>query len=227
MARRPRKKMGECDVPDELRCRRTDSKRWRCPEAHVEGRGYCTYHLQMIRESYYRRKNKRSSIVQDPRPISPSQGKTPQMALDFGLPAQIYDEEDLSGFLNMDSWNGCLSPAEKQSLLCFLPKGEQSEGVVESLLRGHILRFGINPAKKWGNRVCNGELHREALLQNEEKLKACQSQFYRDLTVSNRASISQAQDLKRLCLDICQSDERKFRKQLRKLSKRGRRHLRN
>ena len=49
-----------CDLPTELRCKRTDNKAWRCANQRTEDSGYCEHHRVKIRENYQRRKNRKT-----------------------------------------------------------------------------------------------------------------------------------------------------------------------
>lgn len=50
----------ECDLPEELRCRRSDSKSWRCSKRRAEDSIYCEHHRDNLRANYKRKQTRKN-----------------------------------------------------------------------------------------------------------------------------------------------------------------------
>ncbi|KAH0459079.1 hypothetical protein IEQ34_011893 [Dendrobium chrysotoxum] len=49
--------MKELSLPDHLRCRRSDGRKWRCPQLSMPSVGFCEYHYLQVRRNQCKRKN--------------------------------------------------------------------------------------------------------------------------------------------------------------------------
>ncbi|KAH9331135.1 hypothetical protein KI387_003243, partial [Taxus chinensis] len=172
-------KKNECDLQDEFRCKRRDkNKSWRCTNPRVPGKIHCEHHIAVQKDKYRRLKLKKKSS-QHFHEIGITQRcigdlgriRKPQIAQRFAVPSEIFHLSSLSEVLTMDAWNNILSPADRYNLRSLLPREDMSDSLVESLLKGKIMRFGENPAKTWGQRVCKGEQSPDFLVRKENKLK--------------------------------------------------------
>ncbi|KAL0916969.1 hypothetical protein M5K25_014525 [Dendrobium thyrsiflorum] len=53
----PQSSMKELSLPDHLRCRRSDGRKWRCPQLSMPSVGFCEYHYLQVRRNQCKRKN--------------------------------------------------------------------------------------------------------------------------------------------------------------------------
>ncbi|GLJ18080.1 hypothetical protein SUGI_0319140 [Cryptomeria japonica] len=106
----------------------------------------------------------------------------PQICQRFAVPSEIFDLADLSEILTTDSWNDCLSPADRCYLHSFLPQQDKSDCLVESLLRGKLVRFGKNCVGEWGEKVCMGQQSPDFLVHRENKIRHYRSKYLKGLT---------------------------------------------
>ncbi|XP_059669913.1 uncharacterized protein LOC132315599 isoform X2 [Cornus florida] len=96
------------------------------------------------------------------------------------VPYEIFDLENLKEVLSYEVWQTHLSGNERNFLSQFLPKGDEAHQVVKELLAGNNFHFG-NPFLKWGASLCSGNLHPDAVLHQEQCLKANKKAYYLEL----------------------------------------------
>ncbi|KAI0505050.1 hypothetical protein KFK09_016007 [Dendrobium nobile] len=53
----PQPSMKDLSLPDHLRCRRSDGRKWRCPQLSMPSVGFCEYHYLQLRRNQGKRKN--------------------------------------------------------------------------------------------------------------------------------------------------------------------------
>jgi hypothetical protein len=58
-----KKAKAECDLPEELRCRRSDSKSWRCSKHRAEDSSYCEHHRDNLRANYKKKKTRKNGYA--------------------------------------------------------------------------------------------------------------------------------------------------------------------
>ncbi|OMO85553.1 Nuclear factor related to kappa-B-binding protein [Corchorus capsularis] len=111
------------------------------------------------------------------------------------LPREIFDLENLREVLSYEVWQTHLSENERNLLMQFLPTETDQEEVLQALLAGDNLHFG-NPFLKWGASLCSGHLHPDAVIQEEQRLKAEKKAYYSELQNYHNDIIEHLQKLK-------------------------------
>ncbi|KAH9289401.1 hypothetical protein KI387_033518, partial [Taxus chinensis] len=135
------------------------------------------------------------------------------------IPGLKQEKRELLPVIMMDAWNEVLSPAERYRLRSFLPEGhKQNETAVMSLLKEETSRFWVVIAAELCRSVCEGKQTPDAVLKKERELKIFQSRYFKDLKMYHGNFISEAEGLKRLCVDTCPCDDRMFCKELQRTS---------
>ncbi|KAG5252143.1 glutamic acid-rich protein [Salix suchowensis] len=113
----------------------------------------------------------------------------------FPVPREIFELKNLTEVLSNEVWQTHLSENERNFLKQFLPTGPGTEEVVEALLSGDNFRFG-NPLLRWGASLCSGNLHPDAVLCQEQSLKADKKTYYSKLQGYHNDMITYLQELK-------------------------------
>ncbi|KAJ6338866.1 hypothetical protein OIU76_008347 [Salix suchowensis] len=113
----------------------------------------------------------------------------------FPVPREIFELKNLTEVLSNEVWQTHLSENERNFLTQFLPTGPGTEEVVEALLSGDNFRFG-NPLLRWGSSLCSGNLHPDAVLCQEQSLKADKKTYYSKLQDYHNDMITYLQELK-------------------------------
>lgn len=217
--KRPRE-TAESTLPDELRCKRSDGKRWRCSQPRLEGKSYCHRHSEKIQRYTQKKKNLNPSRspeleigITEHCKSNEYKIREPEIAETIKLPTEIFALQDLRNVLTVEAWREDLTERERSRLRAFLPEGQNNNNdVVESLLSGENFNFG-NPAIAWGASVCKEEQCPEVLLQKERDLKQSQSQYFKDMRAYYYAFIASIHELSQLC-DSCSMNDARFRKAL-------------
>ncbi|XVF13823.1 hypothetical protein REPUB_Repub09cG0001500 [Reevesia pubescens] len=111
------------------------------------------------------------------------------------LPQEIFHLENLTELLSYEVWQTHLSENERNLLMQFLPTGTDKEQVLQALLAGNNFHFG-NPLLKWGASLCSGHLHPDAVIQEEQHLKAEKKAYYSELQDYHNDIIDSLQKLK-------------------------------
>ncbi|GMI93946.1 hypothetical protein like AT5G13950 [Hibiscus trionum] len=111
------------------------------------------------------------------------------------LPNEIFDLDNLTEVLSYEVWQTLLSENERNLLMQFLPTGTDKEHVLQALLAGDSFHFGT-PFLKWGSLVCSGHLHPDAVIQEEQRLKAEKKAYYSELQDYHNDIIDYLQKLK-------------------------------
>ncbi|XWS43940.1 hypothetical protein CRYUN_Cryun15aG0001500 [Craigia yunnanensis] len=111
------------------------------------------------------------------------------------LPHEIFDLENLTEVLSYEVWQTHLSENERNLLMQFLPTGTDKEQVLQALLAGVNFHFG-NAFLKWGTSLCSGHLHPDAVIQEEQHLKAEKKAYYSELQAYHNDIIEYLQKLK-------------------------------
>lgn len=124
------------------------------------------------------------------------------------IPSEIFELDNLAEVLSYEVWQTRLSEKERSLLMQFLPKGLDAEQVVQSLLASDNFHFG-NPFDKWGVSLCSGNLHPDAILQQEKCLKTNKKAYYSELQTYHNDMIRNLQKLKKRC-ESCKDSEMDF-----------------
>ncbi|CAI9777225.1 unnamed protein product [Fraxinus pennsylvanica] len=98
----------------------------------------------------------------------------------ISVPQEIFELESLSEVFSYEVWQNHLSEDERSLLSQLLPKGAESDNIVQDLLAGINFHFG-NPLKKWGSSLCFGKLHPDNIIHEEQSLKTSKKAYYSDL----------------------------------------------
>ncbi|CAA2991758.1 Hypothetical predicted protein [Olea europaea subsp. europaea] len=98
----------------------------------------------------------------------------------ISVPQEIFELESLSEVFSYEVWQNLLSEDERSLLSQFLPKGAESDNIVQDLLAGINFHFG-NPFKKWGSSLCFGKLHPDNIIHEEQSRKTSKKAYYSDL----------------------------------------------
>ncbi|XVF16097.1 hypothetical protein REPUB_Repub10bG0002000 [Reevesia pubescens] len=114
------------------------------------------------------------------------------------LPHEIFHLENLTEVLSYEVWQTHLSENERNLLMQFLPTGTDTEQALQALLAGDNFHFG-NPFLKWGTSLCSGHLHPDAVIQEEQRLKAEKKAYYSELQDYHNDIIDYLQKLKEKC----------------------------
>ncbi|KAI9176665.1 hypothetical protein LWI28_005692 [Acer negundo] len=143
------------------------------------------------------------------RPILDSVSNSRSILADvFSIPRETFELEDLTEVLSYEVWQNQLSEDERTFLMQFLPRGQNAEQAVQSLLAGNNFHFG-NPFLKWGDSLCSGNLHPDAVHSQERSLKAAKKAYYLDLQKYHNGMIDFLQKLKEKC-EICKDPEKEI-----------------
>lgn len=212
----------ESALADELRCKRSDGRQWRCSQPRVEGKSYCQRHSEKIEGYTHKNKKPKPNTSRSPEPeigitkhcvSNKYKIQEAQIAETIKLPREIFALQDLRNVLTVEAWREDLTEREKSRLRAFLPEGQSNNNAVaESLLSGENFNFG-NPAITWGASVCKGEQCPEALLRRERNLKQAQSQYVKDMKAYYRTLRGTTDELQELC-ESCGMNNAKFQKKL-------------
>ncbi|XP_044466407.1 uncharacterized protein LOC123196438 isoform X2 [Mangifera indica] len=113
----------------------------------------------------------------------------------LSIPRDIFELENLGEVLSYQVWQTQLSEDERNFLMHFLPSGQNAEHIVQALLYGDNFHFG-NPFLKWGASLCSGNLHPDAVVHQEQCLKADKKAYYSELQKYHNDIIEYLQKLK-------------------------------
>lgn len=214
-------------LADELRCKRSDGRQWRCSQPRVEGKSYCQRHSEKIEGYTHKNKKPKPNTSRSPESeigitkhcvSNKCKIQEAQIAETIKLPREIFALQDLRNVLTVEAWREDLTEREKSRLRAFLPEGQSNnDDVVESLLSGENFNFG-NPAITWGASVCKEEQCPEALLRRERNLKQSQSQYFEDMKTYYHARRGTVDELHELC-ESCGMNNPKFQKKLKQWRK--------
>ncbi|XP_048233797.1 uncharacterized protein LOC8273091 isoform X4 [Ricinus communis] len=98
----------------------------------------------------------------------------------LAIPQEIFEVDNLTEILSYEVWKTHLSESERKYLMQFLPRGSDGDKVVQALLTGDNFHFG-NPYLKWGASVCSGKLHPDAVVHQEQCIKADKKAYYSEI----------------------------------------------
>ncbi|KAL5797298.1 hypothetical protein ACOSQ2_002118 [Xanthoceras sorbifolium] len=126
----------------------------------------------------------------------------------FSIPQETFELEDLTEVLSYEVWQNQLSEDERSFLMQFLPSGQNAEQVVQALLGGINFHFG-NPFLKWGDSLCSGNLHPDAVLSQERSLKPAKKAYYSELQKYHSGMIGYLQNLKEKW-EVCKDPEKEM-----------------
>ncbi|XP_028115541.1 uncharacterized protein LOC114313006 isoform X5 [Camellia sinensis] len=98
----------------------------------------------------------------------------------LGVPHEIFELDNLKEVLSYEVWKTHLSENERNYLMQFLPMGAEMHQVVQELFAGDNFHFG-NPFIKWGDSLCSGNLHPDAVLHQEQCFKTSKKSYYSEL----------------------------------------------
>ncbi|XP_011024756.1 PREDICTED: uncharacterized protein LOC105125823 isoform X1 [Populus euphratica] len=142
---------------------------------------------------------KREQIGISQRDLRPFIDSVPQyqnlLADAFPVPREIFELKNLTEVLSNEVWQTHLSENERNFLMQFLPTGPGTVEVVEALLSGDNFHFG-NPLLRWGASLCSGNHHPDAVLCQEQHLKADKKAYYSKLQDYHNDMITYLQKLK-------------------------------
>ncbi|KAL7242886.1 hypothetical protein ACSBR1_015313 [Camellia fascicularis] len=96
------------------------------------------------------------------------------------VPHEIFELDNLKKVLSYEVWKTHLSENERNYLMQFLPMGAEMHQVVQELFAGDNFHFG-NPFIKWGDSLCSGNLHPDAVLHQEQCFKTSKKSYYSEL----------------------------------------------
>ncbi|KAL7212246.1 hypothetical protein ACSBR2_015007 [Camellia fascicularis] len=96
------------------------------------------------------------------------------------VPYEIFELDNLKEVLSYEVWKTHLSENERNYLMQFLPMGAEMHQVVQELFAGDNFHFG-NPFIKWGDSLCSGNLHPDAVLHQEQCFKTSKKSYYSEL----------------------------------------------
>ncbi|KAI7999859.1 Nuclear factor related to kappa-B-binding protein [Camellia lanceoleosa] len=96
------------------------------------------------------------------------------------VPHEIFELDNLKEVLSYEVWKTHLSENERNYLMQFLPMGAEMYQVVQELSVGDYFHFG-NPFIKWGDSLCSGNLHPDAVLHQEQCFKTSKKSYYSEL----------------------------------------------
>ncbi|KDP41864.1 hypothetical protein JCGZ_26882 [Jatropha curcas] len=113
----------------------------------------------------------------------------------LAIPQEIFEVKNLKEVLSYEVWRTHLSENERKYLKQFLPRGSDAEEVVHALLSGDNFHFG-NPFLKWGSSLCSGNLHPDAVVRQEECIKADKKAYYSEIQNYHNDMIKYLQKLK-------------------------------
>ncbi|KAJ9132891.1 hypothetical protein P3X46_033716 [Hevea brasiliensis] len=113
----------------------------------------------------------------------------------LSIPQEIFEVDNLNEVLSYKVWQTHLSENEREYLMQFLPKGSDAEDVVQALLAGDNFHFG-NPFLKWGASLCSGNLHPDAVIHQEQCIRADKKAYYCEIEKYHNDMIKDLQKLK-------------------------------
>ncbi|KAG8656046.1 uncharacterized protein LOC110613386 [Manihot esculenta] len=113
----------------------------------------------------------------------------------IAIPREIFEVDNLNRVLSHEVWQSNLSENEREYLMQFLPKGSDAEEVVQTLLAGDNFHFG-NPFVKWGDLLCSGNLHPDAVIHQELCIKSNKKAYYSEIQQYRNDMIKYLQKLK-------------------------------
>ncbi|EEF49329.1 hypothetical protein RCOM_1445020 [Ricinus communis] len=125
----------------------------------------------------------------------------------LAIPQEIFEVDNLTEILSYEVWKTHLSESERKYLMQFLPRGSDGDKVVQALLTGDNFHFG-NPYLKWqvlkyddsitleGASVCSGKLHPDAVVHQEQCIKADKKAYYSEIQNYHNDMIRYLQKLK-------------------------------
>ncbi|KAF0918335.1 hypothetical protein E2562_023406 [Oryza meyeriana var. granulata] len=92
------------------------------------------------------------------------------------IPPEAFSLENLRSVLSYEVWDTCLTEAERKFLIQFLPTETDAEENVYLLLTGQNHHFG-NPSLSWSSSLCYGNIHPDAVLNKEKKIRADEKEY--------------------------------------------------
>ncbi|KAJ9189784.1 hypothetical protein P3X46_001038 [Hevea brasiliensis] len=113
----------------------------------------------------------------------------------LAIPQEIFEVDNLNEVLSYEVWQNDLSENEREYLMQFLPKGSDAEEVVQALLAGDNFHFG-NPFVKWGDSLCSGNLHPDAVIHQQLCIKSNKKAYYSEIQKYHNGMIKYLQKLK-------------------------------
>ncbi|XP_068665767.1 uncharacterized protein [Aristolochia californica] len=96
------------------------------------------------------------------------------------IPQEVFRLENLCEVLSVQVFDQYLSQSERKFLIQFLPRGNDIDQVLQALFVGENFHFG-NPFLEWVSSLCSGNLHPDAVLHSERKLKSNRQVYYSEL----------------------------------------------
>ncbi|KAL9248909.1 Nuclear factor related to kappa-B-binding protein-like protein [Drosera capensis] len=123
------------------------------------------------------------------------------------IPSGLFDPNNLKKLVSYEAWKSLLSEKERNYLKQFLPGELKPEHVLKPLLSEENLHFG-NPFLKWrklkinlrrGSSLCSGDLHPDAVLHQEQSIRANKKAYYYELQKYHDNMIENLQNMKERC----------------------------
>ncbi|GAB2229833.1 hypothetical protein Drorol1_Dr00014089 [Drosera rotundifolia] len=130
--------------------------------------------------------------------VSSSSHRKSALADVVAIPNGLFDPNNLKELVSYEAWKSLLSEKERNYLKQFLPEELKPEHVLKPLLVGENLHFG-NPFLKWGSSLCSGDLHPDAVLHQEQSIRANKKAYYSELQMYHDNMIENLQNMKERC----------------------------
>ncbi|XP_025804636.1 uncharacterized protein LOC112883544 [Panicum hallii] len=131
-------------------------------------------HIGLQWDQYLRRvvpKQEQVGILwSDLAPFVKSKKRRSGLADVINVPSDTFSLENLIGILSCEVWSTCLTEAERMFLTQCLPGETHEEENVHLLLTGKNHHFG-NPFLSWSSSLCYGDVHPDAVLNKENRMK--------------------------------------------------------
>ncbi|CAM6124566.1 unnamed protein product [Calypogeia fissa] len=115
----------------------------------------------------------------------------------FAIPEELLELPNLNDILSVETWENCLTHSEREILSMYLPEGVDPESTVDALLNGENFHFG-NPLDTWGEAVCAGAMHPDAILHRESKLKEERKAYSKRLRSYHGKMVHNLQNMKEI-----------------------------
>ncbi|MCL7029460.1 hypothetical protein MKW94_015353 [Papaver nudicaule] len=128
------------------------------------------------------------------------------------IPVELYDLEDLTQILSLDTWNNCLTEEERFSLAEYLPALDHATFTctMKELFNGNDLNFG-SPLVKFLDMLKGGLCEPSVVLYNQNLNFLTKSKHYHSLKNYHNsmvAKLTQAKDAWKKNCNGCDADER-------------------
>ncbi|CAN6210049.1 unnamed protein product [Urochloa humidicola] len=115
------------------------------------------------------------------------------------VPSETFSLESLGGVLSYEVWSTCLTEAEREFLIQFLPGDNEEEKNVHLLLTGTNYHFG-NPFLSWSSSLCYGDIHPDAVLNKEKHMKKDKKAYHINLLNYNSKMVGPLKKWRKICL---------------------------